>query len=318
MRIVFMGTPDFAAKSLEALYASKHEVVAVFTREDKPKNRGMKVFPPPVKVLALEHGTEVYQPKTLKDGQALETLKRLAPDIVVVVAYGRILPSEILNAPRFGCINVHGSLLPNYRGASPINAALLNGDEVSGITVMQMDKGLDTGDMLLKAQLKINDEDNFESLHDRLATLGASALIQALERIEYGTAKPIPQPEQFSYAPLISSQDCKITLSENSKEDNSYCENAQRLFCKIRAYDPIPGTYCMLGEVKIKLFGASMLENTSVNDGGKLVGCDKNGLVIACAQGTVLVKQVQAAGGKRMASADFFRGKPSLLGETII
>ena len=198
MRILFMGTPDFAVPSLEALIAAGHEICGVFSQPDRPKNRGMKMLPPPVKVKALEYGIPVYQPKTLRDESFASLLDELAPDLIAVAAFGKILPQNVLDYPKYGCICVHGSLLPKYRGAAPMQRAIIEGERVTGITTMLMDAGIDTGDMLLKAEHEIGENDNFETVHDALSELGAKTLIETVEALKNGTAVRIKQDDSLA------------------------------------------------------------------------------------------------------------------------
>ena len=207
MKLIFMGTPDFAVAALEALHDAGHELLAVYTRMDTPKNRGMKLLPPPVKVKALEYGIPVFQPKNLRGAETQARLRELQPDAIVVAAYGRILPQAVLDIPKYGCLNIHASLLPRWRGASPITAAILHGDRESGVTIMQMDAGLDTGDMLLPVSVPIDPDESYGSLHDRLAQLGGKAIVEALEKLEAGTLTPVPQPEEgVTYAPMVETR----------------------------------------------------------------------------------------------------------------
>ena len=267
----------------------------------------MKLLPPPVKVLAQARDIPVFQPKNLRGEETQTQLRALAPDAVIVAAYGRILPQAVLDIPRLGCINVHASLLPKYRGAAPINACILNGETESGVTIMQMDAGLDTGDMLLPASLPILPDESYGSLHDRLAKLGGETLVRALALLERGERKTVPQPEEgASYAPMIRNEDCKLAFELP----------AERVSCVIRAYDPQPGAFAFLGENKMKLFGASVAENEdSFGTPGKILSVDKTGVCVACGRGAVRVAQVQGAGGKRMPADAFFRGHQSLLNE---
>ncbi len=306
MRLVFMGTPDFAVASLRALHEAGHDIAAVFTRMDTPKNRGMKLLPPPVKVLALEYGIPVYQPKNLRGEDTLETLRALAPDVIVVAAYGRILPQTVLDVPKYGCINVHASLLPKYRGAAPINAAILHGETEAGVTIMKMEAGLDTGDMLLPVSTAVLPNESFGSLHDRLAAIGGEAIVRALEMLARGELHPVPQrDEDATYAPMIAADDCRV----------SFERPAEQVACQIRAYDPAPGAFCTLGGGKIKLFAASPEEGVQGARPGAILSADKKGVVIACRTGAVRVGEVQAAGGKKMAADAFFRGHSALLQE---
>lgn len=307
MKAVFMGTPDFAVTSLRALLAGGHEVAAVFTRADTPKNRGMKLLPPPVKVAAQEAGIPVYQPRTLRDGQAFAILQKIAPDVIVVAAYGRILPGDILHLPRYGCVNVHASLLPAYRGASPINAAILHGESETGVTIMQMDEGLDTGDILLAVRTPIGLAESYGALQDRLAGLGAQALLDALDGLSGGRLTPRKQDDRLaSVAPLIKNQDAFV----------SFTGTAQTVACAIRAYDPAPGAFAYLGEEKLKLFGAQALgRDGDSQPAGTIVGVDRTGVCVQCADGQVLIATVQGAGGKKMPADAFFRGHAALLGQ---
>lgn len=307
MRIVFMGTPDFAVAALEALHEAGHDIVGVYTRMDTPKNRGMKMLPPPVKVKALEYGIPVYQPKNLRGEDTQQQLRDMAPEVIVVAAYGRILPQAVLDIPKHGCLNIHASLLPKYRGASPINACILHGETEAGVTIMQMDAGLDTGDMLLPVATKMLPDESCGSLHDRLAKIGGEAIVKALDLLAKGELKGEPQPaEGFTYAPMIQTADCKIDFTKSAKE----------VSCAIRAYDPAPGAFATLGGDKMKLFGAS-LEQAEGSCGipGAIVKNDKKGIVVACGEGAVRISTVQGAGGKKMPADAFFRGHAAMLSE---
>ena len=300
MRVLFMGTPDFAVSALEALIAAGHDICGVYTRQDTPKNRGMKMMPPPVKVTALTHNIPVFQPKTLRDPEVQAEL------IAVVAAYGRILPKEVLDAPKYGCLNIHASLLPKYRGASPINAAVLYGDSETGVTIMQMDEGLDTGDMLIKRSISIEENETVGSVHDRLAVIGGEAIVEALRLLEENGALPgEKQPADCdSYAKMIRTEDCEV----------SFQDAAFAVSCKIRAYDPFPGAYAFLGEEKLKLFSAKRTDVTGKGAPGTILRCDKTGLYVLCQNGdAVCIGEVQGAGGKRMAADAFFRGHAKLL-----
>ena len=307
MRIVFMGTPDFAVAALEALHEAGHDIVAVYTRMDTPKNRGMKMLPPPVKVKALEYGIPVYQPKNLRGEDTQQELRDMAPEVIVVAAYGRILPQTVLDIPKHGCLNVHASLLPKYRGASPINACILHGETEAGVTIMQMDAGLDTGDMLLPAATEMLPDESYGSLHDRLAKIGGEAIVKALDLLAKGELKGEPQPaEGFTYAPMIQTADCKIDFSKSAKAVSQ----------AIRAYDPAPGAFATLGGEKMKLFGASLeQEEGSCGAPGAIIKNDKKGIVVACGQGAVRIGTVQGAGGKKMPADAFFRGHAAMLSE---
>lgn len=306
MRIVFMGTPEFAVASLSALYEAGHTIAGVFTRMDTPKNRGMKLLPPPVKVYALEKGFPVFQPKGLRKAEVQQQLAALEPELIVVAAYGRILPPAVLELPKYGCLNVHASLLPDYRGASPINACILHGEAKAGVTIMQMDAGLDTGDMLLKESTDILPEESYGSLHDRLAEIGGAAIVKAIALLEQGALSGEKQPAEGSYAPMIRTEDCQISFEGSARE----------ISCRIRAYDPQPGAFCQLGGGKIKLFGGAVAQPEGVlGQPGSILKVDRKGVYIACGQGSVLVAQVQAAGGKKMPADAYFRGHQAMLEE---
>ena len=307
MRIVFMGTPDFAVAALEALHEAGHDIVGVYTRMDTPKNRGMKMLPPPVKVKALEYGIPVYQPKNLRGEDTQQELRDMAPEVIVVAAYGRILPQAVLDIPKHGCLNIHASLLPKYRGASPINACILHGETEAGVTIMQMDAGLDTGDMLLPAATEMLPDESYGSLHDRLAKIGGEVIVKALDLLAKGELKGEPQPaEGFTYAPMIQTADCKIDFSKSAKAVSQ----------AIRAYDPAPGAFATLGGEKMKLFGASLeQEEGSCGAPGAIIKNDKKGIVVACGQGAVRIGTVQGAGGKKMPADAFFRGHAAMLSE---
>lgn len=304
MKVVFMGTPDFAVATLRALCASEHEVAAVFTRADTPKNRGMKMMPPPVKVEALAHNLPVFQPTTLRDGAALEILRGLKPDAIIVAAYGRILPREILELPRYGCINVHASLLPRFRGASPIQAAILHGDAQSGVTIMQMADGIDTGDMLYTAATEIGPRETCGELEQRLADIGARALLETLALCERGALQPQKQDDAYAtHAPLIKNGDCLIDFSHK-------CDTVA---CAIRAYDPAPGAFAFLGGEKMKLYGAEAVQESG--EAGRILSVDARGARVACGEGSVLIEAVQGQGGKKMPADAFFRGHKQMLTE---
>ena len=303
MRLAFMGTPDFAVCALNALHHAGHDIAAVFTKADTPKNRGMKMLPSPVKVRALELGLPVYQPLSLKGDEAFNILCALKPEVIVVAAYGLLLPKRILELSMYGCLNIHASLLPAWRGASPINAAILHGDAEAGVTIMQMDRGLDTGDMLLKASTSVGEAETAGELHDRLAVMGGTLIVDALGAVKAENLTSEKQPDSFTYAPLIRPEDCLVDFSLD----------AQTVSRCVRGYDPFPGAYSFLGGGKVKLFGARLLENESALGAGRIVSADKKGAVIACGRGTILLRDIQAAGGKRMACDAFFRGHVALL-----
>ena len=299
MKTVFMGTPEFAAESLKALYASEHSVNLVITQPDRAKNRGKKVQFTPVKEVAVEHNTEVMQPERIRGNEEImEALNSINPDIIVVAAYGQILPEEILNLPKYGCINVHASLLPRLRGASPIQQAIVLGEEKTGVTIMQMAKGLDTGDMLTKSEIEIG-QLNGSQLHDALADMGGTLLVETLSLIEKGEVTPVPQDDALAtYAGLISKKDGKIDFAKEPVE-------IERL---IRGFDPWPGAFCQLGEEVIKFWKAIPMAETTSKENGTVVKADNDGIKIACNGKILLVTEIQAPGKKRMAVSDYLRG----------
>lgn len=302
MRIVYMGTPDFAVAPLEKLIAEGYEVAGVFTQQDKPKNRGMKLTPPPVKIAAEKHRIPVFQPRSFKTEEAFEMLRGLNPDLVVVTAYGKLLPKRVLELPVHGCINVHASLLPDYRGASPIQQVLLRDEKETGVTIMQMNEGLDTGDMLLQKKLAIEPRETAGSLHDKLAELGAEALIEAVKALDAGKITRTPQPAECSfYAPLIQKGDGSIDFGRS----------ARQIDCQARALQPWPGTFAFLGDQMIKFFGICTKQQSHAQPIGAIMGCDEEGMQVACKDGVVMISELQAPGGKRMRCADYFRGHPS-------
>lgn len=302
MKILFMGTPDFAVPSLEALVAAGHQVVGVFSQPDKPKNRGMKLLPTPVKVCAQAHAIPVFQPTKLRDGTALDTIRQLAPDLIVVAAYGRILPQEILDAPPLGCINVHSSLLPKYRGSAPIHWAILNGDQETGVTIMHMALALDAGDIIAQKTTPIDPDETVETLHDRLAQLGAELLAETVARIADGTATRTPQEEsQVTLAPMLS----------RALSPMDWTRPARALHDQVRGLIPWPAAVTELNGTRCKIFATTVLQETTGKAPGSILAADKKGLKVACGEGTVLqIDQLQADGGKRMAAADYLRGHP--------
>ncbi|MBR5534295.1 MAG: methionyl-tRNA formyltransferase [Ruminiclostridium sp.] len=302
MKILFMGTPDFAVPSLQALIDAGHEIVGVFTQPDKPKNRGMKLQPPPVKVVALEHDIPIFQPTKLRDGTALETIQSLAPELIVVAAYGRILPQEILDYPKLGCINVHSSLLPKYRGSAPIHWAILNGDAESGVTIMNVVLELDAGDIISQAVTPIDPDETVETLHDRLADMGAKLLVDTVVSIENGTATRTPQQADLvTHAPMLS----------RALSPMDFTRPARELHNQVRGLIPWPAAVTELNGTRCKILSTSVLEETTGKAPGTVIAADKKGLKLACGGGTVLqINELQADGGKRLKAADYLRGHP--------
>ena len=298
MNIVFMGTPDFAVPTLKALAEAGENIRAVFTQPDKPKGRGYKMIPTPVKTAALELNIPVYQPLSLRKGEdaekSLEILRELCPELIVVVAYGKILPKEILDLPKYGCINVHGSLLPEYRGAAPMQWCLLNGEKKTGVTTMMMDVGLDTGDMLLKEEINIGENETLAELHDRLAECGAGVLIKTIESLRAGTLTGTPQDESRStYSPMITKQMSLI----------DFTESAQNIHNKIRA---ITG-YAFLNGKRFKIIRSEITDRKTTDVPGTVTASSE--LLAACGDGILLkLTEVQPEGSRRMSADDYLRG----------
>ena len=312
LRIVFMGTAELSCPSLDALMRRpEFEVPAVVTQPDRPKGRDLKVQPSPVKKLALRKGLPVLQPETARDQEFLEGLRQLQPDLIVVVAYGQILPKDILELPRFGCINVHASLLPKYRGAAPIQWAILNDEAETGVTIMKMDAGLDTGDILAQRVTPIRSEDNSETLHDRLAQMGAELLAQTIPDYAAGRIQPRPQPaEGVVYAPKIKKEDGRI----------DWTQPARAIWNRVRAMIPWPGAFTFLsGETKsplLKIRESEIVEPTT-SIPGKIVQVNKAGIVVACGRGALRILTLQREGGRRMAAGEFVAGHALKVGDRL-
>lgn len=300
MRILFMGTPEFAVPSLRALVEAGHEVCGVFTQPDKPKNRGMKLLPTPVKQYAITRNIPVFQPSKLRDGAALATIQELAPEMIVVAAYGRILPDDILAYPPMGCINVHSSLLPKYRGAAPINWAILNGEHETGVTIMHMATELDAGDIISAEATPIDPNETAETLHDRLAALGAQLLVRTVGEIAEGRAVRTPQDHaKATFAPMLSRELSPMDWSRPAAE----------LHNQVRGLVPWPAAVTQLGGTRCKIFATHQAENKTDKAPGTILEAGKDGVRIACGGGTVLViDELQADGKKRMKAADYARG----------
>ena len=309
MKIVFMGTPDFAQKSLEALYNAGHEILAVVTNIDKPKGRGMKLVESPVKEYAKSKNLTIFQPeKVRKNIEFIEQIKKLEPDVICVVAYGKILPSEILEIPKLGCINVHASLLPKYRGAAPIQWAVLNGDKTTGVTTMYMDVGMDTGDMILKQEVEIGENETTGELWDRLSIIGADLLVKTLDQIEKGTAPRIKQSDDFTMAPMLNKEISKIDWKEKT---------AQQIKNLVRGLNPIMGAYSYLNGKKIKFWKVEVEKDTNSNqeNGTVIKANDKDGLYIKAKDGVLKIIEIQGENAKRMNANDFLRGNKIEIGQ---
>jgi methionyl-tRNA formyltransferase len=299
LRIVFMGTPDFAVNSLRALGESEDEVVAVVTQPDREKGRGRRMVPTPIKLLAQERQIPVLEPERVGDAHFLSRLKDYEPELVVVVAYGQILSRAVLDLPRFGCINVHASLLPKYRGAAPIQWAIIKGEERTGVTVMQMDEGMDTGEILLQKEISIAPEDNSETLSDRLSRLGADALRETLNLLKQGKLKAIAQDSsRASYAPRLSREDGEIDWGKGAGEVGNL----------IRGMTPWPGAFTFMEGKTLKVFGAKVIEKKAGSPPGIITGISPQGLEVATGDGSLLITEVQLESKRRMPVADFLRG----------
>ena len=300
MRIVFMGTPDFAAASLKKLIEEKFEIAGVFTQPDKPRGRGMEMSFSPVKELALAHALPVFQPEKMRDGTALQIVKELQPDIMVVVAYGRILPDDLLAVPKYGAVNVHGSLLPKYRGAAPIQWAVLNGDQKSGVTTMYLAHDMDAGDIIYREETAIGEFETAGELFDRLMEMGADLLVRTLRDIEAGTAPRIPQDhEQASYCKMLDKSICPIDWNRTPRE----------IVKHIYGLQPWPVATMELDGKTLRVFAAGYTERSTGKEPGSIVRADEEGIAVACADGRcVLITELQAPGKKRMKAAEFLRG----------
>ena len=303
MKLVFMGTPDFAVPCLEALIRAGHEVAGVFTQPDKPKNRGHKMTPPPVKECAEKHGIPVYQPLSLRRSSsedaeaAIGTLRGIAPDCIVVVAYGQILPKEVLELPKYGCINVHASLLPRYRGAAPIQHCIINGEKETGVTTMYMAEGLDTGDMILTDKIAIDERMTASELHDRLSEMGAELIVETLAKLENGTAPRTPQTDENTcYASMLTKEMCRIDFSQP----------IEKVYDLIRGMSASPCAFTTLGGKRFKVYFA---EKTDIKTDAPAGTAADDRLGVSCGGYVLRLTDVQAEGSKRMSADDYLRGK---------
>lgn len=304
MRIVFAGTPDFAATALKALLEAGYNLVGVYSQPDRPAGRGRKLMPSPVKQVALDAGIPVFQPVSLKPEDAQQELAALKPDVMIVAAYGLILPKAVLDIPTHGCLNIHASLLPRWRGAAPIQRAIAAGDAETGITIMQMDEGLDTGDMLLKVTTPIHADDTGGSLHDRLADMGGKAIVEALVQLANSELAPEPQNDaDANYAHKLSKEEGHIDWSRSAIE-------IERL---IRAFNPWPGTFTDLGEQRIRLHQATALEHSSDKEPGTVISREREGVDVACGTGTLKITSVQLPGSKAQSISDLINGGKQVL-----
>ena len=299
MKIVFMGTPSFAVPSLEALSKNEYNISMVITQKDKPRGRGKKLLPTPVKEKALELGLEVYQPDSINSIESINKLRDISPDCIIVVAYGQILKEEILNLPKFGCLNIHASLLPKYRGAAPINWAIINGEKETGITIMKMDEGLDTGDMLKSELIPIRADDDSKSIHDKLSQLGGRLIVETLKDIEKGNITSISQSDELStYAPKISKETGKIDWNKNG-------DNIVNL---VRGLKPWPSAYMVYKGEKVKIHRARVVEKFTQDDNGIIVKVSDDGIYVNCSDSCVVIEELQFPGKKKLSVLEYLRG----------
>ena len=305
MKILFMGTPEFANECLRAIYESGEEIVGVVTTQDKPKGRGMVLTPSDVKKYACQVGLPVYQPLTLKDGAFLETLEELKPDLIVVVAYGKILPKYVLDFPKHGCINAHASILPKYRGAAPIQRAIIDGDAETGVSVMKMDVGLDTGDVMLVERVPILENDNFESVHDKLAVAGCTGLLKAIDLFKRGEESFTPQGEDFTYAEKITKADCVIDFTKSANEVHN----------RIRGLSPIPVAFTKTPDGKLLKVTRSHVARGK-GEPGKVIDLN-GGITVACGDGAVVFEEVIPEGKGRMDACAYINGRKLNLGDIL-
>ena len=305
MNIIFMGTPDFAIPSLARLIASDNNIMGVVTQPDRPRGRGKKLQPPPVKTLALQHGLTVVQPEDVKEENFIQWLKTQNPDLIVVVAFGQILPPKILNIPSHGCINLHTSLLPAYRGAAPINWVLINGDKVTGVTTILMNEWMDTGDILLQRKINIEQKDDALTLSHRLSTLGAKLLLETISQLKTGTLIPMPQNHsKASYAPALKKEDGRI----------DWGKDAQAIHSQIRGTLPWPGAFTNLENKLLKIFKSQVVECKSQDTPGKISQINPEGIKVATGKGYLLLTEVQLQDRRRMEVAEFIKGNPIPIG----
>lgn len=300
MKILFMGTPEFAAESLKRIYEDGQELIGVFTQPDKPKDRGMKLGYSPVKELALKYGIPVYQPRTLRDGSAAELINSLKPEIIVIVAYGKLIPKEIIDIPVKGCVNLHGSLLPKYRGSAPIQWSVLNGDRITGVTTIYITEEMDAGDMIERREVEIGEYETSGELFEHLKTIGADVLCHTLRAIENGTSKRTKQNEaEVTYTRQLSKSDSPLDWTLPSEQ----------IINKIRGLNPWPSASASFGGMELKIFAALKTGNKTKSLPGEIVSSGKDGLEVACGDGrTILITELQAPGKKRMKAGDYLMG----------
>lgn len=299
MRILFMGTPDIAVGCLQKIIDENHEVIGVVTQPDKPVGRGKKLGMPPVKELALKYDIDVYQPIKVRDEEFVNKLKELNPDLIVVVAFGQILSKSILDIPKFGCVNVHVSLLPKYRGAAPINWVIINGEEKTGVTTMYMDEGLDTGDMILTSEFDLDNEITAGELHDKMMEIGAQTLKETIDLIEKGEAPRIPQKhDKFSYAPMMNKSLGNIDFNKSAKEIHNL----------VRGVNPWPSAYTTYQDATMKIWKTTILNESSTKDPGTILKVDKDGIHVCTKDNVLLIKEIQMPGKKRVLVSEYIKG----------
>lgn len=309
MKVVFMGTPDFAVATLQAIIEEGHEVMAVVTQPDKPKGRGKELAMPPVKELALQYNLPVYQPVKVRDEEFVHLIKELNPDVIVVVAFGQFLPKVLLDLPKYGCVNVHASLLPEYRGAAPIQWAVIDGKEETGVTTMLMDVGMDTGDMLLQSVRKLDAKETGGSLFDKLSMDGAKLLVETLKGLEAGTIRRIPQDE---------SRATRAYMLDKTLGDIDFTKDAKSIECLIRGLNPWPSAYTHYHDKTMKIWDADVVETMSADmEPGQIIEVTKKGFVVQCGTNALLVKELQLEGKKRMMAEDFLLGTKVCVGEKL-
>ncbi|HBF8538126.1 TPA: methionyl-tRNA formyltransferase [Clostridioides difficile] len=299
MKIVFMGTPDIAVPCLQKIIDEKYEILGVVTQPDKPKGRGKKLGMSPVKELAIENNIPVYQPVKARDKEFIDKIKSLNPDVIVVVAFGQILPKEILEIPKLGCINVHVSLLPKYRGAAPINWVIINGEEKTGVTTMYMDEGLDTGDMILKTEVNLDENITAGELHDKMMNIGAETLKETLRLIEEGNApREVQNHEEFSYAPIMNKSLGNIDFSKSAREIHNL----------VRGVNPWPSAYTTYNDVIMKVWKTKVLDKKSTKDVGTIIDVSKDGIKVSTIDNVLLIEEIQMPNKKRMLVGEYIKG----------
>lgn len=299
MNIVFMGTPDFAVSALDSLYGSGYNIQLVITQQDKPRGRGKKLKYTPVKEKALELGLEVFQPANINNEDSVEKIKKLNPDFIVVVAYGQILKTNILNIPKYNCLNIHASILPKYRGAAPINWAIIHGEKETGITIMDMDKGLDTGDILLFEKIPIDENDDYLTIHNKLTKIGSKLIVNAIDDIINERIDPTKQDDSLSnYAPMIYKDTGKIDWNKSKEE----------IFNLVRGLQPRPGAYTIYNGEKVKIHKVECVDTSEEGENGKITQVSKDGVYVKVNNGTIIIKELQFPGKKKLSVRDYLAG----------